>query len=321
MNILLLQLDGSMPNLALLRLAAHHRAAGDQVTLEQSRSVASVQRGLFDAWDRIYASLIFTKTQPVARQLQRNFPEAVIGGTGWNLRTLEDIGVTTKAKDYSLWPTFKNSIGFTQRGCRLKCEFCVVPTKEGAVRPDETIPQIYRGAPHPRNILLLDNDFFGEPSWRDRVAEVRDGDFKVCFNQGINSRMLSREAAEALATIKVCDDSFSRRRIYTAWDNMDDEKTLFRGLKLLTDHGRFRPDDIVVYILVGYWNETEANRLYRWRKLRDFGCRPYPMPFTRTRELMGFQRWIIRREDFKVSWEEFKAAGYRPEKIGELSQI
>lgn len=33
MNVLLLQLDGKIPNIALMRLAAHHRALGDVVVL------------------------------------------------------------------------------------------------------------------------------------------------------------------------------------------------------------------------------------------------------------------------------------------------
>lgn len=33
MNVLLLQLDGKLPNLALMRIAAHHRAQGDAVEL------------------------------------------------------------------------------------------------------------------------------------------------------------------------------------------------------------------------------------------------------------------------------------------------
>src|SRR6266436_1647510 len=36
--------------------------------------------------------------------------------------------------DYSLYPKFTGSLGFTQRGCRLSCKFCVVPIKEGKNR-------------------------------------------------------------------------------------------------------------------------------------------------------------------------------------------
>jgi hypothetical protein len=54
---------------------------------------------------------------------------------------------------------------------------------------------------------LLDNDFFGQPVWRERIAEIRDGNFKACFSQGINPRCIREEAAEAIASIDYRDDS------------------------------------------------------------------------------------------------------------------
>jgi hypothetical protein len=77
--------------------------------------------------------------------------------------------------DYGGYPDFKDSLGFTQRGCRLKCKFCVVPTKEGKNRGLNPISAIWRGDPFPRNLNILDNDFFGQPEWRERIAEIRDG--------------------------------------------------------------------------------------------------------------------------------------------------
>jgi hypothetical protein len=59
------------------------------------------------------------------------------------------------------------------------------------------------------------------------------GGFKVCFNQGINTRMLDYESAAALASIPLYDDSFTRRRPYTAWDNIGDEKRFFDGVNTL----------------------------------------------------------------------------------------
>ena len=37
-------------------------------------------------------------------------------------------------------------------------------------------------------------------------------------------RLLDDEAAAALASIALYDDSFTRRRLYTAWDNLGDEE-------------------------------------------------------------------------------------------------
>lgn len=186
------------------------------------------------------------------------------------------------------------------------------------MREEQTISELWRGDPWPRELLLLDNDFFGQTNWQSRIEEIQNGKFKVSFNQGINARFLTDEAAAAVASIDYRDDSMKSKRIYTAWDNRKDEERLFGGLNRLVKHG-IKPDHIMVYILIGYWpGETEGDRLYRWKKLRDFGARPYPMPFVRTKELLGFQRWIIGAYDKRFSWEDWKSSDYRPENLGAL---
>lgn len=315
MKILLLQLDGKIPNLALMRLAAHYRTA--EVTLLRAAHVSMLNGGLFhEKWDHVFASTIFERTKPLAEEVLRAFPNAVIGGTGWDLASnLESLGVGA-AVDYSAYPQWRQSIGFTQRGCRLKCPFCVVPRKEGAVKEMASISDIWRGDPWPRELLLLDNDFFGQARWRDRIGEIREGRFKVSFNQGINARFLSDEAAEAIASVDYRDDSMKTKRIYTAWDNRKDEARLFAGLERLVKYG-VKPDHIMVYMLIGYWpNETHEDREERRKRLRDFGARPYPMPFVRTRELIGYQRWIIGAYDKTISWDDWAAARFEPRNLG-----
>lgn len=314
MKVLLYQLDGKLPNIALMRISSHEKTAGNDVEL---RWTANPERQLWDSNVKVYGSAIFEKTRSSVEKLQAQFPGSVVGGTGVSVgSTLESIGINTLDQDYSIYPKFRQSIGFTQRGCRLRCSFCVVPKKEGAIRAEQTIWQLWRGDPWPRELLLLDNDFFGQPYWREQVEAVRSGGFKVCFSQGINARFLDDEAAEALASLEYRDDSFTTRRIYTAWDNRKDEERLFTGLNRLVKYG-VKPDHIMVYILVGYWpGETEEDRLYRWRKLRDFGARPYPMPYVRSPELVGFQRWIVGAYDKRFTWDQWKAADYRPENLG-----
>lgn len=325
MRVLLIQLDGKLPNLALMRAARHWRDRGAVVELRQARHPNSLQDGLFDEpADQVYASLIFERTRPMAKELLRIRPDAVVGGTGWDRRlTLEDHGIDGDAPpDYSDYPNFRQSMGFSQRGCRLKCSFCVVPEKEGDVRDTASIGQIWRGDPYPREVLLLDNDFFGQQSWPAKIAEMRAGDFKVSFNQGINARFLTPETAAAIASVQYRDDQMRRPCIYTAWDNRKDEARLFRGLSYLRDAG-VRPDNITVYMLIGYWaGETEADWLDRQAKLRAFGARPYPMAFDRTNRLQtGFQRWCIRRADKLVSWEAYRAAHCRPERLGRRGRV
>lgn len=320
MKVLLFQLDGPVPNIALMRIAAHHRSLGHSVEL---RHTGSPRRELWDEPEWVYGSAIFEKTRPTVEVLLGEFPRAIIGGTGVDVASsLEAHGITTAVQDYSVYPRCRCSIGFTQRGCRLACAFCVVPKKEGKMREEQSIADIWRGEPWPRELLLLDNDFFGQPRWRDRIAEIREGGFKVSFNQGINARFLSDrmkeadEAAAALASLDYRDGKMRERCIYTAWDNRKDEEILFQGLNRLVKHG-VNPKHITVYMLIGYWpGETDADRVYRQRKLREFGCRPYPMPFYRTRELVGFQRWVLGHYDkMGIAWDDFKAAGYEPRKL------
>lgn len=105
MNILLLHLDGKLPNVALMRAAAHHRALGHAVGLRHAPTVAAVEPQFGDCHDRVYASLIFERTRPVAERLLRARPDAVIGGTGWSVTSrLEDFGIDTRAQDYTIYP-------------------------------------------------------------------------------------------------------------------------------------------------------------------------------------------------------------------------
>jgi hypothetical protein len=324
----LLQLDGKLPNLALLRAAAFYRERGDHVVLRRAANKASIAPRFGDPqWDVVLGSLIFESTRPLATVAQSLYPNIVLGGTGIRVESsLEELGIGDGPLDYSDYPTWRSSIGFTQRGCRLRCEFCVVPRKEGAVRSTSTVYDIWRGNPWPREILLLDNDFFGQPAWADRIDELKSGSFKVSFSQGINARMLTDEAAAAIASVDYRDDGMKDKRLYTAWDNKRDEARLFRGLENLVRHG-VKPHHIMVYVLIGYWKgETHEDRDYRRRKLREFGALPYPMPYVRTPELIGFQRWCISGRDKAVPWSDWVAAKYQPrdlrdERQAEIAQV
>jgi hypothetical protein len=323
MNVLLLQLDGKIPNLALLRAAAFYRERGDHVVLRRAGNASSIAPRFGDPqWDLVLGSLIFESTRPLATAAQSLYPNIVLGGTGIRVESsLTELGIENGPLDYSDYPTWRSSIGFTQRGCRLRCSFCIVPRKEGSPRSVATIYDIWRGDPWPREILLLDNDFFALPEWADRIDELKSGGFKVSFCQGINARMLTDEAAAAIASVDYRDDGMKDKRIYTAWDSKKDERRLFAGLEALVRHG-VKPHEIMVYVLVGFWpGETHEDRDYRRAKLREFGARPYPMPFVRTSELIGYQRWVIGAYDKRISWSDWVSAKYQPRDLPDERQL
>lgn len=316
-GVLLLHVDGKIPNLALMRIAHHHRELGDDVELRYATSPTRARPHLWDAHSHVYASAIFEKSYPIVREIRAHWPRAIVGGTGVALSsTLEQHGITTKTPDYSVYPKWRQSIGFTQRGCRLKCSFCVVPRKEGDVYEEASVADIWRGEPWPRELILLDNDFFGQTAWRDRIAEIRSGRFKVSFNQGINARFLTEETAEAIASVEYRDDQMKVRRIYTAWDNRKDEPRLVSGLECLFRAG-VKPDHVMVYVLVGYDHKAREGTgritdddVHRVEVLKRMGARPYPMPYVRNKETVGFQRWVVRRAYHNIGWREFVASGY-----------
>ena len=324
MRVRLTHLDGKLPNLALMKIAYQHRARGDEVMLTKD-----ARRGLSEGeYDRVYGSAIFSHSAPRVAEFRSHFPQALVGGT-WNPSdnaTVEQaLGLADgehEALDYAIYDGFDASIGFTQRGCRLRCGFCVVPKKEGKPRSVNAISDIWRGEPWPKHLHLLDNDFFGQDraQWQARIEEIKTGGFKVCLNQGINIRMIDDEAAAALASVPYYDDSFKTRRLYTAWDNVGDEERFFRGVNTLERHG-VRPQQLMVYMLVGYdKRETWERVLYRFERMTERGIRPYPMVYgerERTlptgmdngrlahRTLAEFQRWAVRRLYTVVPFEGY----------------
>lgn len=313
MNIRLTQIDGKLPNLALMRLSHYYKSIGVNVCFQRS-----IMRELGEPeYDLVFASAIFSTSAKKLEIFKSQFPKAIIGGTGSNNKqTVEQyLGFAENEYenfDYSIYPDYRNSIGFAQRGCRLRCKFCVVPQKEGKVKEVNTLTEIWRGEDYPKNILLLDNDFFGAKNWKELCEEAIFNDYKVCFSQGINIRLIHKEGADMLAKMRYADTSFKRKQIYTAWDNRKDEKIFLRGINFLLDAG-ILPGNIMVYTLCNYWEKgLTADVWHRFNVMRKIGLKPYPMIFekeTASQELKNFQRWVIRRNYTTVPFEEYNLSG------------
>lgn len=326
-RIRITQLDGKLPNLALMKLAHWHRAQGDTIVFRRHAS-----RDLYEEpYDLVYGSAIFTRSLPLVHRLQRDFPGAIVGGPGTldygedyepgSFATVErtlDLGPAGSYEhyDYGIYPDFQASIGYTQRGCRFRCGFCPVWRMEGPVHAVASIMQVWRGDPYPKHLHLLDNDFFGQPNWKAIVDALVELDFKVCLNQGINVRVITPTVAAYAARIPYYDDGFEHRRLYTAWDNIGDEETFDRGMRLLFKEG-VRPDHVMVYMLIGFDEDETVERVfYRFNKMCDMGVRVYPMPYNEQRvktfcdkstmDLKAFQRWVVSGAHKNVPWSDYR---------------
>lgn len=320
-KVLLVPLDGKLPNLALMRLASWERSQGADVTW---RHHAPVRDLLTPQYDRVYGSAIFSTSTKAVDKLLDAYPHAIIGGSGGNadLRVEQIVPSQFTGLDYSGYPNFTASIGYAMRGCRFQCTHCVVPGQEGKPRSNSTIDEIWRGPGFPKSLHLLDNDYFGSPTWRDRTAEIIEGKYKVCLNQGVTARVMNDEQAAAVAAMHPWDDSFTRARLYVAWDHIDQERVFMRGIDALERAG-WQPGWCFAYMLVGHDPDETWERIWhRFNAMVARGIRPYPMVFggdettprpAEYRRLKQFQRWVLRGTYKVASFEEYDPS-YKREK-------
>lgn len=271
MRIGLIQIDGKMPNLALMKLAKWHEDKGDDVTILDISNFK---------FDRIYGSKIF------------------IGGSGYDMKSELPPDIEAQVPDYEKFG-IDHSIGFTSRGCIRDCGFCIVKEKEGKFK-DVSMDWIKN-----KKVVLLDNNFLASPMWREKLEFFIENKIKVSFNQGLDIRLITKENAEVLEKVKYYDLKFKLRRLYFAWDSMDYEGAVMRGIKTLMDAG-INPSRLMFYILVGY-NTTFEEDMYRFNKLNDIGARPFIMLYNNTKDktLRAFARWVNRRYYNVCSWEEY----------------
>lgn len=124
MNIGLIDVDGKMPNLALMKISAWHKKQGDSVEW---------YNGLC-RYDKVYMSKVFTFTADYGYYINAGIIEK--GGTGYDFLKELPEDVDRMFPDYSLYRVDADlAYGFLTRGCPNRCKWCIVPRKEGNIRP------------------------------------------------------------------------------------------------------------------------------------------------------------------------------------------
>jgi radical SAM superfamily enzyme YgiQ (UPF0313 family) len=252
MKIGLLDVDSRIPNLALMKISQYHKLNGDEV--EHYMPLAH------SIYDKIYASKIFNFSE--GGDLQ---DDMIVGGTGIDMKISLPDEIEKLDPDYSLY-NYPHNIGFAQRGCRFNCSFCVVPRKEGKPKSVNTIEKLWTQRSSDF-LVLLDNDFFGNPDWADRIEEIKELDLKVNFSQGLNIRIISERQTQALASVKFRNINNTSNRVTFAWDQMKDEKVIKRGYQRVVDAG-IKPYQMQFYVLIGY-NTTPEEDMHRVMMLKD----------------------------------------------------
>jgi hypothetical protein len=192
------------------------------------------------------------------------------------------------------------------RGCRFRCSFCDVPKKEGRPKSSNTVDEIWTQRTS-NFLVLLDNDFFGNPEWQERIAEIRKNNLKICFSQGLNIRIITEEQCAALASVRFWNLHATRRQVYFAWDRFHDEKLIDGGIKRVLGAG-IKAWQMAFFILIGY-DTTPEQDYYRVMKIRRLGADPFAMPYRRKDPYQNkFARWVNHKAIFKsVAWDDYRA--------------
>ena len=291
MNIGIYDVDSKIPNLALMKISQFHKRQGDDVEMYNPLWLNN--------YDKIYASKVFDFSDGSMLMKDR----MTIGGTGWNNVSLPQ-EIEDCVPDYEIYK-YEHSIGFTMRGCRFVCKFCVVPKKEGRPKSNNTIDEIWTNRDSDF-IVLLDNDFFGNPEWKDRIKEIKDFNLKVNFSQGLNIRIITDEQAKALASVQFRTLSGKSKGIHFAWDRINDEKWIDKGIQRCFDAG-LKPYQMCFYVLIGF-DSTPEQDYFRVMKLREYGCNSYVMPYNKEDLYQKrFARWVNHKAIFKsVDWKDYK---------------
>lgn len=205
MNVGLIDVDGhnkktrwgsAFPNLALMKISAWHKAKGDSV--EWAR-----QPDLFESphYDRIYASKVFTFTPDIDFR-PFDADEIVKGGTGYDIHGTLPEEIDRTQPDYSIYPWIDNktAYGFLTRGCPNKCKWCIVPKKEGAVRPYMDVEEI--AIDGRRNLVLMDNNILASQYGIEQIKKIIRLKLRVDFNQAMDARLVTEDIARLLAQVK-----------------------------------------------------------------------------------------------------------------------
>ena len=257
--VLLVDLDSRLPNLALMKLSRHFKAQGRVVRL--CRGVNSMPPA-----ETVLASCVFNTPVSARRVegLRRNYGSALqLGGSGVDLRLRLEPEIEALAPDYTLYPELGDrALGFLTRGCPFHCPFCVVPLKEGSPRQVSDLDALLQGR---RKLILLDDNLLAHPDALTLIQDLVRRGVAVNFNQTLDLRLLTPEAAALLRRMDCANSAFTRRNLYFSLNDTRHLELMRERYALL----QARHKDNVAFVCLYGFNTTLAEDVARFRFLRS----------------------------------------------------
>ncbi len=289
----------TFPNLALMKLSAYHKQRGDQVEWWNP----------LESYDRVYSSKVFDFT-PEDPYLPEH---AIRGGTGYrdiplNKMLLEEID--SIFPDYSIYPECDYALGYLTRGCIRNCRWCIVPKKEGTIRPDRDWREIARADTD--KLVLMDNNILASDYGISQLEELTRSRYRIDLNQGMDARLMTPEIAEILSRLKWI------RHIRFSCDQISQINSVVKTIELLKRY-KVRPYRVFVYLLVtkdlmDAAERVEALKRYRGINLYAQAERNERLGILPNKLQLEFQQRYIYSGRYRTeSWKEYcerKGLGY-----------
>ena len=279
---------GGHPNLALMKLSAWHKASGDCVEWWNPMK----------HYDRVYMSKVFTFTPDIDTVI--NADEVITGGTGYKDYGSLPQEVEAMFPDYSIYPKYDAAIGFLTRGCIRQCPWCIVPRKEGEIRPEATWQEIKRS--DSRKIVFLDNNVLAHEHGLTQIEEMGGNPVWVDFNQGLVARLIDDSVARLLARLHWI------RYVRVSCDTPAMIPVIERAAERMVRAGVAR-SRLWSYVLV----QDIPAALETVTALRKMGVEPFAQPYRDfdggepTKEQKAFARWCNSKPIFRsCSWDDYR---------------
>lgn len=234
------------PNIALCKISAWHKSQGDNVEWATP----------FEHYDILYRSKIFNFSEDDYRIY--NAKKIIKGGTGYDIYSILPEYIDKIQPDLSIYPNLPKDVsyGFLTRGCTNKCKWCVVPRKEGNIRPYWDVDKVANGN---KKLVLMDNNILACGDYaKEQLQKIIDRRYIVDFNQALDARLVTEDFARLLSQIKWLDN----RRIRFGCDTKSQIKDCIRAMDLINSYG-FK-GQYFLYCMINSNFEESFNRINYW---------------------------------------------------------
>ena len=249
------------PNLALCKIARWHKKQGDEVEWASP---------MFH-YDVVYMAKVFNFSPDDTTVYQAD--RIVRGGTGFDIKSQLPVEIDRMQPDYSIYPNVPRdtAYGFLTRGCPNRCPWCVVPRKEGVIRPYMDCDEI--AIEGRTKLVLMDNNILAAGDYaKEQMQKIMDRGYRVDFNQALDARLVTDDFARLLARIKWID-----RRIRFGCDTHGQIAECERAISMINSYGYH--GEYFLYTMIGGKSDLRESyeRTHYWWK-RNHECREKHLP-------------------------------------------